>query len=115
MNKIQAAFAASVLTVCSTIASAASCPTATPSNAPGFCGSFAIAAQCHCTKSLPAGMCTDVRQLYKRMIAAFGSLRRACDSQHETTTQACIDDWNCYLSGGVTSESGLCSGTGSAC
>ncbi|MDP3706399.1 MAG: hypothetical protein Q8R24_10930 [Legionellaceae bacterium] len=115
MNVTRIALVASLIFSFSFAAHAASCPTAAPSNTPGFCSSFKVAAQCHCSKSLPAGMCTDERQLYKRMTAAYGSLQRACESQHETSAQECVDDWNCYLSGGLTSKSELCSGSGTAC
>jgi len=92
----------------------ASCPPATPNNSSGFCSSFKISAQCHCSASLPAGMCTDMKSLYDRMISMFGSLSRACAYQRETSAQNCIDAWNCYRLGG-TSSSGLCSGTGLPC
>lgn len=93
----------------------AGCPLATPTNTSAFCSSFKTSAQCHCTASgLPKGMCTNMRSLHDRMISMFGSLRKACEYQHDTTTQNCIDSWNCYRQGG-SSEQGLCSGTGSAC
>ena len=95
---------------------ASSCPTANPVGSSGFCPSFKVAAECHCISSgLPKGMCTNENLLYKRMIDTFGSLRRACEFQHDTSAQECIDDWNCYLSGGVTSNSEACSGTGASC
>ncbi len=94
----------------------AACPPATPTNAPGFCSSFKLAAQCHCTSSgLPLGMCTNMRALYDRMNSMFGSVRRACEYQHETSPQNCIDSWNCYWSGGRNSQNELCSGTGRSC
>ncbi len=94
----------------------ASCPMAQPITSSDFCASFKAAAECHCSSSgLPRGMCVNQRLLYKRMIDTFGSLKRACEFQHDTTAQECIDDWNCYLSGGVTSNSEYCSGTGAAC
>lgn len=95
---------------------ASSCPQAMTVTSPGFCNSFKSAAECHCISSgLPRKMCTNYRLLYKRMIDTFGSLQRACEFQHDTTTQECIDDWNCFLSGGLTSSSGSCSGTGQSC
>lgn len=94
----------------------ASCPIATATNSPAFCDSFKTAAQCHCTSSgLPRGMCTNMESLYNRMTSMLGSLRKACEYQHDTTTQNCIDSWNCYRHGGMNSQNELCSGTGSAC
>lgn len=95
---------------------ASSCPQASPVTSPGFCSSFKTAAECHCISSgLPRKMCTNYRLLYKRMIDTFGSLQRACEYQHDTSIQECIDDWNCFLSGGLASDSGSCNGTGQAC
>lgn len=92
-----------------------SCPSATPSQS-NFCGSFKVAAECHCmTSGLPKGMCANMDLLYARMISTLGSLQRACEYQHNTSVQECIDDWNCYRFGGVTSQNQLCSGTGAAC
>ena len=94
----------------------AACPQASPSSTPGFCSTFKLVAQCHCTSSgLPKGMCMNMHSLYDRMIAMFGSVRRACEYQRDTSVQNCIDSWNCYRSGGVNSNGELCSGTGSAC
>ncbi|MDF1757746.1 MAG: hypothetical protein P1U74_05570 [Legionellaceae bacterium] len=95
---------------------AGSCPVASPVSSSAFCSSFKVAAQCHCTSSgLPKGMCNNQKLLYKRMIDTFGSLKRACEFQHDTSVQECIDDWNCFLSGGLTSNSQSCSGNGAAC
>ncbi len=97
-------------------ASITACPPATSSSDPGFCSSFKIAAQCHCTSSgLPTGMCTNMQLLYSRMISTFGSVKRACEFQHDTSTQNCVDDWNCYRFGGKNSQNELCSATGKAC
>ena len=94
----------------------ASCPIATPTHSLEFCNSFKIAAQCHCTSSgLPKGMCVNMHSLYDRMISMFGSLHKACEYQHDTTTQNCIDSWNCYRHGGTDSQQQLCSGSGNAC
>ena len=94
----------------------ATCPPATEIYGPGFCSSFKLAAQCHCTSSgIPKGMCMNMQSLYDRMTSIFGSVRRACEYQRDTNTQNCIDSWNCYRSGGVTSQNQLCNGTGSAC
>ena len=97
-------------------ATAFSCPRAVPTNDPGFCASFKVAAACYCTSSgLPAGMCQDMRQLYARMISVFGSLNKACQYQGSTSVQDCLDNWGCYLRGGVNSNGTLCSSTGAAC
>ena len=100
----------------SSFSSMAACPSATSSNSPGFCSSFKLAAQCHCTSSgLPMGMCMDMKLLYSRMISTFGSVKRACEFQHDTSVQNCVDDWNCYRSGGKNSQNALCSSTGNVC
>ena len=92
------------------------CPPATPSNSPGFCSSFKLAAECRCTSAgLPKGMCMNMVLLYNRMISTFGSVQRACEFQHDTSTQICVDDWNCYRSGGKNSKNELCSAIGNAC
>lgn len=94
----------------------AACPQATPLNSPGFCSSFKSVAQCHCASSgLPKGMCLNMKTIYDRMISMFGTVRRACEYQHDTSVQNCIDAWSCYRAGGYTSENELCSGTGRAC
>ncbi len=95
------------------------CPQAVSTADPGFCASFKSVAQCQCvSRGLPAGMCQDMSQLYSRMVGMFGSVEKACEYQastsHDTTKQQCIDDWNCYRSGG-SNASGLCSSTGHAC
>lgn len=96
--------------------SSLACSHAEPTNSPNFCTSFKTAASCYCIDSgLPAGMCQDMKALFNRMIIAFGSLQKACEYQHHTTTQDCIDNWNCQRKGGVNSQSQLCSGTGKAC
>lgn len=92
------------------------CPLATLTNEAGFCSSFKTAAACHCTTSgLPARMCTDMNIVYNRMLAVFHSVEKACEFQHDTTLQNCIDSWNCYRNGGRNSQNELCSGTGIAC
>lgn len=97
-------------------ASALACDFAVPTDNPNFCPSFKAVAICHCTTSgLPAGICQDVNALYNRMLAVFGSLKRACEYQKFTTPQDCMDNWNCYLKGGVDSRGRLCSGTQKAC
>lgn len=94
----------------------ANCPFATPSNSSSFCASFKVAAECHCTSSgLPKGMCINMDLLYDRMISMFGTLERACQFQHHTSFDVCVENWNCYRHGGMTIGHELCSGTGKAC
>lgn len=98
------------------ISSFAACTNALPTNNPGFCASFKVAATCYCVaKGLPAGMCQDMKVLYNRMVGTFGTLDRACAYQNNTSKQECIDDWNCYLGGKTDSQGRACSGTGLAC
>jgi hypothetical protein len=92
------------------------CSNALPTDNPGFCSSFKSVATCYCTNSgLPSGMCQDMNALYNRMIGMFGSLQKACEFQHYTTTQDCVDNWNCYRLGGVDSRGRLCSSNRNAC
>jgi hypothetical protein len=92
------------------------CERALPVDHPQFCLSFKSVASCHCTTSgLPYGMCQDVHMLYNRMIAVFKTLEKACQYQQHTSPQDCMNNWNCYLKGGVDSEGHLCSSTGRAC
>jgi hypothetical protein len=93
-----------------------SCPQAVPVSSPNFCSSFQTAAVCHCTQSgLPESMCQDLNELYVRMIAIFGSVEQACFYQQDTAYQTCVDDWNCYRSGGTDSQGHLCSSNGNKC
>ena len=92
------------------------CPQALPTADAGFCASFKSVAQCHCTSSgLPAGMCRDMNSIYSRMVSIFGSQQKACEYQKDTTTQTCMDDWNCYRMGGKDSLGRLCSSNGNRC
>lgn len=92
------------------------CPQAAPTNDPSFCASFKSVASCHCVESgLPSGMCQNMNTIYNLMIARFGSIQKSCEYQRDTSTQTCIDDWNCYRSGGKDSQGRLCSGTGKVC
>lgn len=94
----------------------ASCPLATAITSPDFCESFKMATECHCALSgLPKGRCSNMSLVYKMMIDMLGPLHISCSHQHYTSTQECIDDWNCYRYGGLTSDGQLCSGTGRAC
>ncbi len=94
----------------------AACPGAALPSSPAFCSSFKVSAQCHCTSNgLPKSICSNMQQLYQRMLGIFGTLERACAYQRETSAQVCIDSWNCYRKGGKDSKGRLCSGTGKAC
>ncbi|MDR3476427.1 MAG: hypothetical protein P4M14_00165 [Gammaproteobacteria bacterium] len=92
------------------------CGQAFPDTDPHFCSSFKEVAICHCVGAgLPRAACQNMHTLYSRMIGMFGSLERACAFQKDTSTQACIDDWKCYLNGNEDSAGRLCSGTGFTC
>lgn len=106
----------SAVFLCLAIPAFAGCPNALPTNDVNFCSSFKYVATCYCTSSgLPGGMCKDMKALYNRMENVFGSLKKACEFQKYTTTQDCIDNWNCYLKGGVDSRKRSCSSTKKAC
>ena len=93
-----------------------SCSIAAPTDSLTFCSTFKVAATCYCTSSgLPSGMCQDMNALYNRMMIVFGSLQKACDYQHYTTPQDCVDNWTCYLRGGIDSRGRLCNGTKQPC
>ncbi len=92
------------------------CPMATPTGSSDFCQSFKVAAQCHCSASgLPSRMCQDMNIIYERMIAVFRDVKKACEFQHDTSTQNCVDSWRCYRQGGLNSNNEACSGTGASC
>lgn len=94
----------------------AACPQAAPVNSDAFCYSFQSVAECHCKASgLPKKMCDNIPLVYQRMISTFGTIERACRYQKETSFQNCMNDWQCYLNGGTTSDGLLCNGTGAAC
>lgn len=106
----------SVLMCFFSISAFAACTNAVPTDNPAFCPSFKTAAICYCTASgLPAGMCQDMKILYARLISVFGSVQKACEYQKYTTTQDCMDNWNCYRLGGVDSRGRICSSTGKSC
>ncbi len=89
-----------VIFVCIFSASSFACPRATPLGDADFCSSFKTAATCYCTNAgLPAGMCQNMNQLYLRMLSIYSTLQKACEHQTYTTTQDCMDNWNCYLKG----------------
>lgn len=96
--------------------SAYSCNNAVPTDDPTFCESFKSVAICYCTSSgLPGIMCQDMNMLYRRMTSIFGSLDKACQYQKHTSKQDCLDNWNCYRTGGIDSRGRLCSGTKKSC
>ena len=110
MKKLLVAF------MCFMNISAFACVIAQPTDDIRFCSSFKTAATCYCTSSgLPSGMCQDMKALYGRMMVIFGSLQKACEYQHYTSTQDCVDNWNCYLRGGVDSRGKSCNVNQSAC
>ena len=92
------------------------CTNALPTDDSNFCSSFKAVATCYCTSSgLPSSMCQDMNALYYRMIGVFGSLQSACAYQGYTSAQDCINNWSCYLYGGVDSTGRSCSSTQRAC
>lgn len=94
------------------------CPQAVPDDKPGFCASFKSVAECHCEEmGIPKGMCQkmSMNDIYNQMISMFGSQQKACQYQHDTSFQTCMDDWNCYRLGGTDSQHRLCNATGSHC
>ncbi|HHF7346515.1 TPA: hypothetical protein ACPSKE_002079 [Legionella feeleii] len=99
-----------VITAYLFVQTAMACDRAVPTNDANFCSSFKSVAACYCTSSgLPSGMCQDVRKLYARLLIIYGSLQTACDRQKYTTSQDCMDNWNCYLFGKVNSPGRICS------
>lgn len=81
-----------------------------------FCPSFKAVARCHCVSSgMPGSMCEDMDSLYDRMISVFETQKSACEYQKDTSTQNCLDSWNCYRLGGKDSKGKLCSATGKSC
>ena len=102
--------------VCFLSMSSFACPPSLPTDDANFCSSFKSAAPCYCTTAgVPASMCQDMNTIYNRMMIVFGTLRRACEYQHYTSTQNCMDNWNCYRSGGVNSQGQACSATKMPC
>lgn len=99
----------------SSFAMTTTCPPAAPTTDSGFCASFAASASCYCSNSLPKRMCENVEQIYKLMLARYGSIETACKFQKETTMQTCLDDWHCYRIGGTNVEGAQCSGSGKSC
>lgn len=94
-----------------TATSAFACTNALPTDDANFCSSFKSTATCYCISSgVPSGMCQDMFMLYYRMMSVFGTLQKACEYQTYTSTQDCINNWNCYLHGGVDSNGHACNG-----
>lgn len=92
------------------------CPDALPTNDVNFCDSFRTSATCYCVASgVPSMFCKNVNTLYNRMISIFGSIASACAYQKYTPTQNCIDNWNCYMFGGLDSQGRACSSTQNSC
>lgn len=92
------------------------CPKSSSLNQNTFCSQFKAAATCHCTSSgMPEKLCLKPETVYKRMLMVFGTQQKACEYQQDTSTQSCMDSWNCYRLGGKDSEGRLCSGTGHSC
>jgi hypothetical protein len=92
------------------------CPQASSTDDPAFCASFKTSAICHCVASgLPSGMCQSIKRIHDLMLARYGSEQRACENQHDTSTQNCLDDWQCYHVGGTDTQGRLCNSTGNAC
>jgi hypothetical protein len=92
------------------------CGKASAYDTPEFCQNFQEIAKCHCVASgLTARMCSNVPQIYNRMISAFGSIERACRFQKDTSVQNCVDAWQCYQQGGQLADGRICNGTGLPC
>lgn len=104
------------LFVFSAFAASSSCPKAMPTDNQLFCNSFKVAARCYCTSSgLPAGLCQNVDEIYLRMIIIYKTLENACHSQKYTGEQDCLDNWRCYLYGGIDSQNRICSSNYTRC
>ena len=101
----------------------ADCAKAPDPSDPNFCSAFKPIAVCHCMADghLPEKLCPNGKVIHQRMIAAFGTQDAAClwqernGSEKKATYQECMDDWNCYMKGGVDSNGGLCNATGNPC
>ncbi len=86
---------------------------------PDFCASFKAACKCYCTAAgFPGLMCENMTDLFSRMMAVYGSLDTACRAQvaqHNVPAADCLDDWNCYMFGGVDSRGRICSSNYAPC
>lgn len=99
--------------------SASNCGKALPTDNPGFCTSFSTVAKCYCTASgVPKVFCSSMKLIYNQMVAIYGSIDNACRSPlstQNTTAQDCIDNWKCFLHGGVDSQGRVCSSNQQRC
>src|SRR5580693_2747985 len=90
------------------------CKKADPIDSPTFCTTFEAAAKCYCRNASPIpAACKSASKVYEYMLSVHhGNLEKACkyaaDHQPGTTPQECIDDWNCWRSGGRDSNGKLC-------
>ena len=93
------------------------CDHAAPVTSAAFCSTFKDTAACVCVNNgLSAKRCQDINFIYRLSVDLYGNLDRVCNlGQNMTSPQECIDNWNCYLHGGYTSDGQPCSGTGRAC
>jgi hypothetical protein len=94
-------------------------PHAAISSASNFCATFPPAATCNCENhGMTPAFCSDMTNIYTAMMQTYHhNLADACNNpkaQTVSSTQECIDDWNCYWSGGI-STTGKCNATGLAC
>lgn len=92
------------------------CAHAALPNQRNFCAGFRASASCYCTSAgLPNSMCQDISHIYQRMLLVFDSVQKACEFQHDTNKQICMDSWKCYREGGKDSQGHWCNQTGQAC
>jgi len=91
------------------------CPDATSTDDVNFCSSFKTAAACYCSESLPGCSRLSMDQIYSLLITRYRTVEAACNSQHNTDAQTCIDDWNCYRLGGMDSRGRFCNSTQLSC
>lgn len=106
----------SLLAVSINVFAAGACPKALPTDNVAFCPSFKSAAACNCTANGQGpAVCQNMKKMYALMLSMFGDLKSACNFQHNTSAQECIDDWNCYISGGKDSQGRACASSGKAC
>ena len=113
---IRRALFVSLLAISVNTFAASACPRALPTDNAGFCGSFKSVAACNCAANGQGpAVCQNMKKMYDVMIGMFGSLKAACNFQHNSPPQECIDDWNCYMTGGKDTQGRLCAATGKAC
>ncbi len=91
------------------------CSNASPTDDVSFCATFKTAAACYCSESLPGCSRLSMDRIYSLLITRYRTLEAACNSQHHTDAQTCIDDWNCYRLGGIDSQGRACSSTQLPC